>query len=62
MLIIILLIAISLTIAILFLIAFIWSIKSGQFDDTYGPSVRMLFEDKKKKEVSTETPGSKSIV
>lgn len=49
MLIIILLIAISLTIAILFLVAFIWSMKSGQFDDTYGPSVRMLFDDKKKK-------------
>jgi cbb3-type cytochrome oxidase maturation protein len=49
MLIIILLIAISLTIAILFLVAFIWSMKSGQFDDTYGPSVRMLFDDKRKK-------------
>lgn len=49
MLIIILLISISLTIAIVFLVAFVWSTKSGQFDDTYGPSVRMLFEDKKKK-------------
>jgi cbb3-type cytochrome oxidase maturation protein len=53
MLIIILLIAISLTIAILFLVAFIWSMKSGQFDDTYGPSVRMLFDDKKKKKETT---------
>jgi cbb3-type cytochrome oxidase maturation protein len=44
-----LLIAVSLTIAILFLGAFIWSLKSGQYDDLYGPSVRMLFEDKKKK-------------
>lgn len=43
-----LLIAVSLTIAILFLGAFIWSLKKGQFDDTYGPSVRMLFDDKKK--------------
>ncbi len=48
MLIIILLIAISLTIALIFLGAFIWNVKSGQYDDTYGPSVRMLFEDKKK--------------
>jgi cbb3-type cytochrome oxidase maturation protein len=48
MLIIILLISVSLTIAIGFLVAFIWNIKSGQYDDTYGPSVRMLFEDKKK--------------
>ncbi len=46
--IIILLICISLTIALLFLGGFIWSMKSGQYDDTYGPSVRMLFDDKKK--------------
>ncbi len=44
---IIILIFISLTIALGFLGAFIWNMKSGQYDDTYGPSVRMLFEDKK---------------
>jgi len=48
--IIVLLISISLSIAVLFLGAFIWNMKSGQYDDTYGPSVRMLFDDKKKKE------------
>jgi cbb3-type cytochrome oxidase maturation protein len=47
--IIIALICISLTIALIFLGAFLWSLKSGQFDDTYGPSVRMLFDNKKKK-------------
>ncbi|MBL7855869.1 MAG: cbb3-type cytochrome oxidase assembly protein CcoS [Cyclobacteriaceae bacterium] len=46
--IIIALICVSLTVAVVFLGAFLWSMKSGQFDDTYGPSVRMLFEDKKK--------------
>jgi cbb3-type cytochrome oxidase maturation protein len=46
MTIIVLLIAISLTIALIFLGVFIWSLKSGQYDDTYTPSVRMLFEDK----------------
>ncbi|MCU0419744.1 MAG: cbb3-type cytochrome oxidase assembly protein CcoS [Cyclobacteriaceae bacterium] len=45
MLIIILLISISLTIAIAFLVAFVWGMRSGQFDDAYGPSVRMLFDD-----------------
>ncbi len=50
MLIIALLISISLTIAVLFLGAFVWGMKSGQFDDTYGPSIRMLYEDKKKVE------------
>lgn len=40
------LIAVSLTIAVGFLVSFLWSLKHGQFDDTYSPSVRMLFEDK----------------
>ncbi|MBS1556669.1 MAG: cbb3-type cytochrome oxidase assembly protein CcoS [Bacteroidota bacterium] len=43
------LICISLSVAVLFLLAFLWGMRSGQFDDTYGPSVRMLFDDKKKK-------------
>jgi cbb3-type cytochrome oxidase maturation protein len=46
--IIVLLICISLTIAVVFLLVFYWSMKSGQYDDTYTPSVRMLFDDKKK--------------
>lgn len=41
----ILLIAASLTVAVGFLMAFIWSVKSGQYDDDYTPSVRMLFDD-----------------
>lgn len=44
--IIIILIAISLSIAVLFLGIFYWSIKSGQYDDTYTPGVRMLFDHK----------------
>jgi len=28
-----------------FLIAFIWSVKNGQYEDTYTPSVRILFDD-----------------
>jgi len=28
-----------------FLIAFIWAVRSGQYDDDYTPSVRMLFDD-----------------
>ena len=42
------LISVSLIIAIGFLISFIWSMKSGQYDDTYSPSVRMLFDEKPK--------------
>ena len=39
------LIAASLIIAIGFLVAFIWSVKDGQYDDDYTPSIRMLFDD-----------------
>ena len=39
------LIVISLLIAIGFLISFFWAVKSGQYDDDYTPSVRMLFDD-----------------
>jgi cbb3-type cytochrome oxidase maturation protein len=48
----ILLIAFSIFIAGGFLAAFIWSVKKGQFDDDYTPSVRMLFEDNPKTESS----------
>jgi cbb3-type cytochrome oxidase maturation protein len=39
------LLAISLVVAIIFFVAFIVSVKQGQYDDSYTPSVRMLFED-----------------
>lgn len=40
-----LLILISLIVAAGFLLAYLWATKSGQFDDDYTPSVRMLFDD-----------------
>jgi cbb3-type cytochrome oxidase maturation protein len=40
-----LLIGVSLLAAIIFLILFIRAVKTGQFDDTYTPSVRILFDD-----------------
>lgn len=39
------LLIISLLVAILFFILFVFSVKKGQYDDTYTPAVRMLFED-----------------
>lgn len=36
---------VSLIIAVLFLGFFIWSIKNGQYDDDFTPSVRILFDD-----------------
>ncbi len=40
-----LLIGVSLLAAGVFLGLFFWAVKSGQYDDTYTPSVRILFED-----------------
>jgi len=45
---IIILIIISVIVAVFFLGIFIWAVKSGQFDDTVSPSIRMLFENDKK--------------
>lgn len=45
-----LLILVSLIIALGFLAAFFWAVKSGQYDDDYTPSVRILFDDTPKSE------------
>ena len=42
---IILLIGVSVLVAGAFLGAFLWSVKNGQMDDDYTPSIRMLFDD-----------------
>ncbi|WP_029511482.1 cbb3-type cytochrome oxidase assembly protein CcoS [Croceivirga radicis] len=39
------LLTISICVAVVFFFVFILSVKSGQYDDAYTPSVRMLFED-----------------
>lgn len=39
------LVIIGILVASVFLIAFIWAVKNGQFDDSYTPSVRILFDD-----------------
>ena len=39
------LIGISILVAAGFLTAFLFSVSSGQFDDDYTPSVRMLFDN-----------------
>jgi cbb3-type cytochrome oxidase maturation protein len=39
------LIATSLTVALGFLLAFLWAVRKGQYEDDYTPSVRILFEE-----------------
>ena len=36
---------VSLGVALFFLVSFFWAIKTGQYEDDYTPSVRILFED-----------------
>lgn len=55
-----LLILISLLVAAGFLLAYLWAAKSGQFDDDYTPSVRMLFDNELvEPETGTEEQTSK---
>jgi cbb3-type cytochrome oxidase maturation protein len=49
-----LLISISIVVAVSFFIAFVKAVKSGQYDDDYTPSVRMLFDDELKKNQSKQ--------
>lgn len=55
-----LLIGISLLVAIGFLLLFVWAVKSGQFDDDYTPSVRMLFEEKGQSDTEEINSGEES--
>ncbi len=54
----------AIIIASAFLIAFIWAVKNGQYEDTYTPSVRMLFDDpaiqEEKEENKTESHSEQS--
>jgi cbb3-type cytochrome oxidase maturation protein len=49
---------VSLFVAFFFLISFFWATKTGQFDDDYTPSIRILFDDEPEKEINKETDGN----
>lgn len=48
----IILISISLLVAISFFGLFVWAVKSGQYEDTESPSVRILYDNNPKKKPS----------
>ncbi len=50
-----LLIGISLFVAVSFLIAFLWASGSGQYEDDYTPSVRILFDEKLQEKPDQQT-------
>lgn len=59
-------IGVSVVVALFFFIIFIKSVKAGQYEDTYTPSVRMLFDDElvidtKTKKADKKTDKNQSI-
>lgn len=44
-----------------FLFAFLWATRSGQFDDTSTPAIRMLFDERTTKENDEHQPTTKGI-
>lgn len=56
-----LMLIVSLVMALIFLFAFFWAAKSGQYDDDYTPSVRMLFDDEKIKNTNTKSNGTTEV-
>ncbi len=48
------LIGVSMLVAGGFLVGFLWAVKKGQYDDSYSPSVRILFDDQEKETQKAE--------
>ncbi len=51
MYIILLLVIISLAIAVGFLIAFFWAIRTNQYEDDHTPAIRILFDDENRENI-----------
>ncbi len=54
------LLTVSVIIGVAFFIVFLMAVKSGQYDDGYTPSVRMLFEDELIKEQTKQSTNTKT--
>lgn len=52
----ILLLGASLIVALIFLGAFIWSVRTGQYEDDFSPAHKILFEDKPSKTSAVKKP------
>lgn len=52
------LIIVSITVAVAFLALFIWAVKSGQYDDTDSPAIRLLYDDENTKNQKKRTNDS----
>jgi len=52
------LIVISLVLALIFLGAFFWAVRSGQYEDEYTPSVRILLDDEPASSTTNDNPAN----
>jgi cbb3-type cytochrome oxidase maturation protein len=52
---------VSLLVALFFLVSFFWATKTGQFDDDYTPSVRILFEEETNQHINNQEDGSTKV-
>ena len=57
---IVVLIGFSIIVAAGFLVAFLWAVKSGQYDDDVSPSIRILFDNEENKSEETNTKKTKA--
>lgn len=52
-------------IALIFLVAFFWAAKSGQFEEDFAPAVRILFDDsepeQEEKKEKSESDGNREV-
>jgi cbb3-type cytochrome oxidase maturation protein len=56
MIVLVLLILTSVALAALFLAAFIWAVRSGQYEDTCTPSMRLLTDEPPSPRTETDPP------
>ena len=56
---IVVLIGFSIIVAAGFLVAFLWAVKSGQYDDDVSPSIRILFDNEENKSEETNPKKTK---
>jgi cbb3-type cytochrome oxidase maturation protein len=57
MAVILILILASLALAVAFLLGFIWAVKTGQYEDTCTPSMRILTDEERNIQPKTQSPG-----
>lgn len=58
---IVILIGFSILVAAGFLLAFLWAVRSGQYDDDVSPSIRMLFDKDISENIDNESDKSNNL-